>query len=291
MNAIWKLSRRLMTLFFRDKSSIFFTILSSVLLLVVFLVFLTKAYTDPDLTELFPGYSVIFQEWLMAGILYTTSISAALNAMEQFPADQTQKISQDLMVTPISRGTVVGGYVLGSTLTAFVMTVFILILSYVNILIRSGSLPGVADTALLIGAILVISVFHTAFAFLLATFTKTSRSYSSLGIVFHSISGFLAGIYIPIGELAPAVKSVFAFSPFVHAASLLRKAYTFSSLGNLESGEYAAYVEGFREFTGITINIAGRQVSAWQSLLYLLALSAVFFLVSVRRISRSRERL
>lgn len=291
MNALWKLSKRNFTLFFRDRSSILFSLLSSAILLIVFLVFLNKAYSNPELEKLLPGFSVIFQQWLMAGTLYTTTFSSALNAMGQYPNDQALKISSDLMVTPIKRGTVVASYILGSTLTTFAMSSIIFVLTLINVFLRAGNLPALSDIALVLLAIAVSSVFHTAFAFFLATFTKTARSYGSLGLVFHSISGFLAAIYIPIGDLSETVQKVFGFSPFFHAASLLRKAYTFSSFGRLSGDQYLPVVKDVKLALGINFSAAGVNVQTWQSVVYLLICSLIFFALSVARISKSRERL
>lgn len=291
MNAFWKLSKRIFVLFFRDKASIFFSVLSSALVLLVFMIFLSKNAENSSAANLLPEFGYLFQQWLMAGILYTTTFSAALNAMGQYPDDRHLKISSDLMVTPVRRSVVVSSYVFGSTMTAFCMTAIILGLTYVNILIRFGKFPRPLDILLVLLAILVSSVFHTVFAFFLATFTKTARGYNSLGLVFHSISGFLAAIYLPLGDLSAGVQNTFAFSPFVHAASLLRKAYMFSSLGTLEDGSLNAVVRGFRIFMGIDLAFGDLVFKVWQSLLFLTAISAILFLLSVRRISRSRDRL
>ena len=195
------------------------------------------------------------------------------------------------MVTPIKRGTVVASYILGSTLTSFAMSSIIFVLTLINVFLRAGNLPALSDIALVLLAIAVSSVFHTAFAFFLATFTKTARSYGSLGLVFHSISGFLAAIYIPIGDLSETVQKVFGFSPFFHAASLLRKAYTFSSFGRLSGDQYLPVVKDVKLALGINFSAAGVNVQTWQSVVYLLICSLIFFALSVARISKSRERL
>ena len=136
MKAINRIAKRIFTLFFRDRSAIFYTFLATGIMIAVYLFFLDKAFFSEEQLQLVPELAAIQDSWLMAGIAMITSFSASFTALSQMPVDQRTKAFDDFLVAPIRRGQIVAGYILGSTATAFVISLGTVALTHVYLAIK-----------------------------------------------------------------------------------------------------------------------------------------------------------
>ncbi|MGB4594722.1 MAG: ABC transporter permease [Anaerolineaceae bacterium] len=289
MKSTLNLAKRVILIFFRDKSNVFFSLLGSIIMLMLYMLFLGSAWTNSETQAIMPGYIQMQNQWLMAGIVYITCFSTSINAMGQLPYDYQGRISDDLNVTPIARGKIVTGYVIGAFVCSAVMTILTILFTYGYLLVKSFDLPSVGQTFLVLLAALLCIIMNCAFGFLLASLTSSPRSFGSVGSVLLTLIGFLIGVYVPIGAMGKTTQAVMTLLPFSHGASLLRLPFTHETLALATTPQSQPILQGVREFLGIDLVINSFKIQPWMSVLYMLVLSLVLITISSMRISKSRK--
>ena len=85
-------AKRNLKLFFRDKSSVFFSLLSVLIVLGLYVLFLGDQLVSSmkDVT----GANRLMDSWIMAGILAVTPVSTTLGSFGTMVADKAKKITE-----------------------------------------------------------------------------------------------------------------------------------------------------------------------------------------------------
>ena len=98
--------------YFRDRLSVFFSLLSVILTFLLYMLFLGDVWSDglPDVE----GARAMMDSWIMAGLLSIASVTTTLSAASTMVDDRTRKISKDFEASPISRTGLAGSYILSS---------------------------------------------------------------------------------------------------------------------------------------------------------------------------------
>ena len=280
---MFALVKRNIKLFFRDRMTVFYSLLSSLILIALYFVFLEGTlstdvanYIDPDL---------IMFNWLIAGILAISSISTTLTVFGGKVKDDEKDISKDFHSTPISKAKIAGAYIGAAFFISVFISLFTLIIGELIIFLQYGSIITLS-TLLKVIAVMLATVFsNSAMMYLLITFIHSSGAYSVMSSLIGSLSGFIAGVYIPVGMLPDWVSSIIKFFPASQAASLLRKALMEKEFIKLASAPDSIVME-VKETLGVVFPWGDGVITSTQSILYLLISGLVFYLLAVWRLSR-----
>ncbi len=288
MKAVNRIAKRIFTLFFRDRSAIFYTFLATGIMIAVYLFFLDKAFFSAEQLQLVPELAAIQDSWLMAGIAMITSFSASFTALSQMPVDQRTRAFDDFLVAPIRRGQIVAGYILGSTATAFVISLGTVALTYVYLAIKKLQLPGIQSTLLIAGITLLTTLVASGIAFFVASGKNSIRSYGSISSIMLTLIGFFAGAYIPYGALGKTVQTLMSWLPTGHAVGLMRQQYLRDMLQGMNlPSEFD--LPAFRVYFGIDIEMLGKVVNPWASVAIILIWALIMFGLGIFRIQKQKE--
>lgn len=288
MKAVNRIAKRIFTLFFRDRSAIFYTFLATGIMIAVYLFFLDKAFFSEEQLQLVPELAAIQDSWLMAGIAMITSFSASFTALSQMPVDQRTRAFDDFLVAPIRRGQIVAGYILGSTATAFVISLGTVALTYVYLAIKKLQLPGIQSTLLIAGITLLTTLVASGIAFFVASGKNSIRSYGSISSIMLTLIGFFAGAYIPYGALGKTVQTLMSWLPTGHAVGLMRQQYLRDMLQGMNlPSEFD--LPAFRVYFGIDIEMLGKVVNPWMSVAIILIWALIMFGLGIFRIQKQKE--
>ena len=288
MKTTTRIAKRVFKLFFRDKSAIFFTLLASIILLTIYLLFLSRSFFSEQQLEMVPDLAHFQNAWLMAGLAVITAFSASFTGLGQMPVDRKTKAFDDFQVAPVRRSQIVAGYVLGGTLTAFVMSLATIAFTYIFLLIRNTPLPSVQNTLLIVATLLLTTFVSSGLAFLFASGRNSVRSYGSVSSVMLTLIGFFAGAYIPFGALGKSVQTFMSLLPFSHMASLARKFYLADPIKSMNLPPQLDMAE-FRVFFAVDMEMFGKAVSPWMSAGFILLWALLFFGVGLFRIRKEQD--
>lgn len=288
MKATTRIAKRVFKLFFRDKTAIFFTLLASIILLTIYLLFLNRAFFSDEQMAMMPDLVYFQSSWLMAGLAVVTAFSASFTALAQMPVDRKSKAFDDFQVAPIRRSQIVAGYILGSTFTAFVMSLATIAFTYGYLLIQKTTLPSLQNTLLIIAATLLTTLVSSGLAFLFASGRNSVRSYGSISSLMLTLIGFFAGAYIPFGTLGNSVRAFMSWLPFSHMASLARKFYLADVIKAMNIPSQFDMAD-FRIKFGVDLEMLGKTVSPWLSAGLILLWALLFFGIGLFRIRKEQD--
>ncbi|TFD19183.1 ABC transporter permease [Cryobacterium sp. TMS1-13-1] len=289
MTSIILLTQRNLRLFFRDRVGVFFSLLSALILIALYALFLGGLQVS-SLKDQLPGASDhdigwFVNAWVFAGITMITTLTTALAAMGVFVDDNVSGRFRDFIVSPIRRTHLVLGYLIASFIVSVTMSAVIIVIGQLYMLTQGNellSLPNLLQTA---GFVLASSAVFAAFAAFVVTFLNSAGAFAAFSTVVGSLIGFLSGAYVPSGTLPEGVVSGMNALPFAQAAMLIRMPFTESALGALLTGEGQA-LSSLQEFYGITASVGSFAITPNIALIELALLFVIFIALGVWRLSR-----
>ncbi len=288
MRVVGAMVSRNLRIFFRDRLNVFFSLLSGIILFLLYTLFLARLQTQ-GLKAQFPSaseasVSAFVDSWMFAGIVLLTAVSAGLGALSVIVEDRQSGRFLDFLVAPVRRFPLVLGYMVAAFVVSVAMSFVILAISILYLGFVDGLWLGPDRIAAAAGLLVLVCLAFTALAAFVVSFVRTSGAFSALATIVGTAMGFVAGAYIPVGQLPDAVADVIAALPFGQAAMLLRGPFTDASLPAMTAGEPAALVDGMRAFYGIDLSVGDVAVTTWFAVLALVAIAVLFVGLAAARI-------
>jgi len=280
-------TKRNLLVFFRDKASVFFSLLASFIIIGLYILFLGRVYSAG--LSSFENAKEIMDNWVMAGLLSITTVTTTMGAFGIMINDKTRKINKDFISSPIKRWSISGGYVFSAFIIGVILSLVTLVLSQIYIAANNGTLIGISALIKVLGIILLSAFANTALTFFIISFINSENAFSTASTIVGTVIGFLTGIYIPIGNLPSSVQWVIKLFPPSHAASLLRKVMMDDAMTKAFTGEASKYAPSFREAMGITFKYGSREISDALSIIILLSTGALFFALAIWSVSGKRK--
>lgn len=289
MSVVGNLMARNLRLFFRDRLGVFFSLLSAVILFLLYTLFLGNGQVN-DLQQSFPGATEedvkgFVDTWMFAGIVGITSITTGLGAMNVFVEDSASGRFRDFLVSPIRRESLILGYLLSAGVVALIMTTVVLIISLVYLYLVDGVGFDAGQIATIYGFLALSCLAFAALSAFAVSFVRTTGAYSALSTIVGTILGFLAGAYIPVGALPEGVRTVVNALPFMQAAVPIRQEMTADSLQAMTGGQAEA-MTALQEVFGITASVGDWTVTNAYVVFILALMTVVFTLLAAVRIRR-----
>jgi len=275
---------RNLKVFFRDRASVFFSLLSVLIILALYVLFLGDVWTQ-ELPKVV-GAKALTDSWIMAGLLAVMSVTTVMGAFGTMVDDRAHKIIKDFHASPIGKGRIAGGYVLSSFVVGAIMTLIAFALSQAYIVFRGGQMLPVSKMIEAVALILLSALSNTAMISLLISFFKSQNAFGTASSILGTLIGFLTGIYMPIGALPGPVQWFIKLFPVSHAALLIRRVMTEDALERVFRGAPAFAEQGFREAMGIDFRFGGQVLPGYASLLMLVGSALLFYALSILRFSR-----
>ncbi|WP_104196928.1 ABC transporter permease [Cryobacterium sp. M15] len=283
------LARRNLRIFFRDRTAVFFSLLSALILIGLYALVLGSLQVD-NLQSRFPTATnaevqAFVDAWVFAGITMITILTTGLAALSVFIEDSSSGRFKDFLVSPIRRASLIFGYMTSSFIVSIVMTVVVVSISQGYTAIRGNATMTATELLLALGYVVVAAAAFSALSGFIVTFVRSNSAFAAMSTIVGTVIGFLAGAYIPAGTLPASVVNVMNAMPFAQAAMLLRQPFTAHSAEALTDGKSEA-VSALNDFYGIAISVGDFDVSSAGAFTALAIVCIVFALLSSFRLSR-----
>ena len=275
---------RNLKVYFRDKASVFFSLLGVLIIFMLYLLFLGDVWIS-NLPGV-PGARALMDSWIISGLLAVTSVTTVMGAFGTMVDDRAHKIIKDFDASPVSRSKIVAGYELSSFVVGTVMSLFALVLGELYIVARGGLWLSPAAMLTVVGLILLSALCNTALVSFVISFFKSQNAFSTASSLLGTLVGFLTGIYMPVGMMPDAVQVLIKVFPVSHAALLLRQTIMAVPLTQTFAGAPEAMRQSFELEMGIVFQWGGSPMSAATSLGILIGASLLFYGLSILQFSR-----
>lgn len=215
-------------LFFRDKGMLFSSLITPIILIVLYVTFLAKVYKDSFVSNIPEVLNV--SEKLVDGTV-AGQLGAALLAvscvtvtfcvnltMVQDIANGTRK---DFDVSPISRPTIYLGYFCSTMINSLMVNMLALILCLGYIWIMGWYLT-LVDVLLVVLDMVILVLFGTVLSSIVCYPLKTQGQMSAVGTIVSAGYGFVCGAYMPISNFGEGLQNLMSYLPGTYGTALIK---------------------------------------------------------------------
>lgn len=293
MKKFVSLTKRNCLVFLRDRAAVFFSLLATLIVLMLMGVFLGNM-NEENVVYLLEEYggvrdSVLDQEharelvqyWTLAGILVVNAVTVTMSVIGNRVTDISEEKLASLYSAPVSRSIIALSYVVSAMLIGIFMCVLTLGIALCYIMATGGTML----TAGALGKIFLLIVLNvcifSVIMYLFALFIKSSSAWSGIATVVGTLVGFAGAIYLPMGFLPNGVTTVLKCIPILHGASLMREVCCESALERTFSGLPGQVMAEYKEYMGIQVEMGDQLVSSSFQVLFLVGCAIISFIAIV----------
>ncbi|MHB1316010.1 MAG: ABC transporter permease [Christensenellales bacterium] len=278
---------RNLKVFFRDKTSVFFSLLSVFIIIGLYALFLGNVWAS-SMSDI-KNPRILMDSWIMAGLLSVTSVTTTMGVFGIMVDDRAKKISKDFYSAPISRRSIVSGYVASAFCVSVILSLVALVLGQLYILSNGGALLNLLALIKIIGMVLLTSLCSTSMMYFLVSFLRSQNAFATASTIIGTIIGFITGIYLPIGQLPEAVQTIIKIFPISHSALLFRQILMEAPMASSFAGVPAEFTAHFKETMGMEYKIGGSYITPLVSILILIGTALLFYGLAIWHISKKSK--
>lgn len=278
------LIKRNLLLFFRNKTAVFFSMLSSLIAVGLYVLFLGPLNNDALRDILgFESYliSITIASVMLSGIVALTSVTTCLSGLGRKIIDLENGNLKGFLTTPVSRNKINISYIISSVIISLMLSSITLIFILLYILFLGGGFPNPSNTFKIIVTLILTSVSANAMMSFIMGFIKNLQAFSSFGNIFATLAGFLMGVYLPLGTMPEVMQWIMRILPFSHAASMFRQTIADIHIKQLFDTYYPDGADFFRELYGVTLVFGSFEFNFWYNAAVLFISSLFFYLASI----------
>ncbi len=270
MRSFIGLTKRNMLVYLRDKATVFFSLLSPLIILFLYLMFLKQNYVD-SVNSVIKGAGIeafitqsqvdgFVNSWLISGILASSCITVPLSSLTLIVTDKETQKDYDLNASPVKKWKLGISYLVAAFLNTFIITFIILTIGI--ILINTGSTPLSIDKIVLCYLALILgSLSGSAFMYVIVSFFKKNSAVGAFTGIVCAASGFLIGAYMPISMFADWLQVVANTLPGSHIAGIFRNLLMGNALDDMNSLiNSAQFVNSMRDGFSLELNFFGNMI-------------------------------
>lgn len=228
MKTIWALVSRNQKLFFKDKGMFISSLITPIILIVLYATFLANVYKDSFNSSL-PSFIHVSKDiinatvasQLCAALLAVTCVTVTFCVNLTMVQDKASGTRKDFDVSPVSKSTLYIGYLISTIFTSLLINfiAFGICLLYVS---QMGWYLSSMDILSLVLDIFLIVLFGSLLSSVLCFFLKTQGQMSAVGTIVSAGYGFLCGAYMPMSNFSKGLQNFLSYLPSTYGTSLLK---------------------------------------------------------------------
>ena len=229
MTQLCALIRRNVKLYFKDKGMFFTSLITPLILLVLYGTFLGNVYEDSFRGALEAAGAAVPDKLiggcvggeLASSLLAVCCITVAFCSNFLMVQDRVGGARRDLTVSPVGRGTLALGYYIANLISTLLVcfSAVGLCLIYVS---RVGWFLSARDVLLILLDVLLLVLFGSALSSVINVFIRSQGQMSAVGTIVSAGYGFLCGAYMPISQFSDGLQKLISLLPGTYGTSLLR---------------------------------------------------------------------
>ena len=233
MRGISGLIKRNVLLFFKDWQSILFSLLTSIIVLVLYLLFLKGTFVSAiqRAMEQYPGLASMVPQkdiamfanlFLLSGILGSAMISVPFSCITVVVKDRANKVDYDILATPMKREQIILAYFISAVLTSILLNSIILAVGLIGIRMQGNMYLNISQVVKAFSVVALGSISASAIFMIVVLFFKTVSACEAFFGILSAASGFVIGAYIPISQFSNEVQTVCNLFPASQITIMLR---------------------------------------------------------------------
>ena len=212
--------KRNIKLFFKDKGLFFTSLITPLILLVLYATFLSNGYRS-SYDAVFKSFNFEVSEKVMNGLvggqlmgslLAVSCVTVSFCSNMLMAQDKVSGARNDILITPVKRSTIALSYYIATTISTLIICVVALSASLIYVGIIGWYLT-LSDVLLLLLDVFLLATFGTALSSVINYFLSSQGQISAVGSIVSSCYGFICGAYMPLYSFSEGLRSVVMFLP------------------------------------------------------------------------------
>lgn len=261
MTRLNALVKRNCKLFFNDKGMFITSLITPIILLVLYSTFLSNAYhstfesaipkeikIDPSLIDGLVGTQ------LVSSLLAVSCVTVAFCSNLLMVQDKSSGARKDLTISPVKSSTLALGYFISSALVTLLICYVALAIGLVYIKFAGWYLK-IGDILLLILDVTLLVLFGTSLSSLINCNLSTNGQASAVGTIVSAGYGFICGAYMPMSNFGKGLQNALSFLPSTYGTSLVRNHTMIGVFNEMEAqGVNSEIITEFKKAVDIEIS-------------------------------------
>ena len=295
------LTVRNMKCYFKDKFLFFVSLITPMILLVLFVTFLRSVYLE-SFDGIFAQFGFVAEErvvnglagsWLLSSVMSVCAVTVAICSNAVMIQDKIDDSLNDLNMTPVKGTTISLAYFIANFLVTLTVMLAVLIVGFVYLAIV-GWYISFASVMSILADTLCCVLFGTLLAGVVESFIRTQGALSAVSTLVSSMYGFICGAYMPLSQFAEGMRNFICVLPGTYSVGIMRHHFMQGYVEELgrqglpESGQ-KALMDGFDG----NLYVGKTQMPLWSMYLILLGacalLLAAYITIVVVRNKRSKR--
>ncbi len=228
MKTVIALVNRNRKLFFRDKGMLISSLITPIILIVLYGTFLSNVYKDSfksslpefmDISEKLINGTVAAQ--LAAALLAVSCVTVTFCVNLTMVQDKASGARKDFNLSPVKKPMIYLGYFFSTVCNSLMVNglALILCLGYVRMM---GWYLNAADILYLILDVVLLVLFGSVISSLVCYPLKTQGQMSAVGTIVSAGYGFICGAYMPISNFGDGLQKALSYLPSTYGTSMLK---------------------------------------------------------------------
>ena len=228
MNTASILIKRNVKLFFKDKGMFFTSLITPLILLVLYATFLGNVYRDSFMMNL-PSTVKLPNELidglvggqLTSSLLAVSCVTVAFSSNFLMVQDKVNGSIKDFRISPVKPYVLSLSYYAASLISTLLICLVTVLICFIYLAVVGWYLS-VADIFLLLLDIALLVLFGTALSSIINFFLSSQGQISAVGTIVSAGYGFICGAYMPISSFGVGLQKFLLFLPGTYGTALLR---------------------------------------------------------------------
>lgn len=222
------LTKRNVKLFLKDKGMVLSSLITPIILLLLFATFLGNVYRDTFVSNLPEGFEVsskiisgLVGGELCSSLIAVSCVTVAFCANFLMVQDKVSGARDDLLTSPVKKSALALGYYAATLLSTLIICFIATALCFVY-LACTGWFLSFGDVMLVLTDLLILTMFGTVLSSIVNVFLTSQGQISAVGTIVSAGYGFICGAYMPLSQFGSGLRNTIMFLPGTYGTSLVR---------------------------------------------------------------------
>lgn len=286
MTTFLYLLKRNVKLFLKDKGMVFTSLITPLILLVLFATFLANVYRDTFTSNLPEGFEVsnkiisgLVGGELCSSLIAVSCVTVAFCANFLMVQDKVNGARSDLLTSPVKQSTLALAYYAATVISTLIICLIATALCFVYVAC-TGWFLSFADVMLVLADVVILTFFGTVLSAIVNTFLSSQGQITAVGTIVSAGYGFICGAYMPLSQFGAGVRNTVMFLPGTYGTSLVRNHMMGGVFKEMSATGFPdGVVEGIKDSVDCNLYFFNQSVNT--GVMYAVILAATVLLVGV----------
>lgn len=289
MKTLLAMIKRNTKMFFKDKGLLFTSLITPMILLVLYATFLGNLYRDSFeeiLTAVAPNIKVsaslingCMGGQLFSSLLAVCTVTVTFCSNMLMVQDKVTGAVKDFTVTPVKSSILALSYYISTSVTTLIICLIATAASLIYIAFI-GWYISFLDILLILLDVFILVMFGTALSSIINYFLSSQGQISAVGSIVSAGYGFICGAYMPISQFSEGLQKVVSFLPGTYGTALLRNHALNGAYKEMKAlGIPNEAIDGIKDSIDCNLYFFGEKVE--MSTMYLVLSITVILLIGI----------